>query len=1040
MGQPKPVWLVALALAAFGALLGHVGGSLAGELTQTGFTADWYVQGPSPVVPASKAVPLAGTFAVFLAGLLAPVGVLLALSGRDIPKGARGGSTATDAYVLRVTLGAVALLGAAAVLATAASVPFPASAHIAHLAWLAASIGALAGAAPALLAARAARLGRLHRAESNLIGRAAAAASRSPLVVLAVFALLTVGAAGGLAKVHTDVDVADVLPRGDHNSTAAHNLTDKFKSAFTQQVTLQFTVPGEEAWARDNAKLPNRRTNPQHANISDEVYVRALDEFLEFVRAQPGTPYTGSVAIPDFYRIINWTIAGGIRAPDASYALPGTDAYGELQYASVDRGVWAAIPGTVTAVMSPDRKTSAVLLIPSPDTPLTSKELGREAIRLRDAYVDWAESDPKAYKVFTGDNPPLVTADLVVSAAHASDLTSKDFAFLMPIVGAFIVGSLFFAFRSVKLILVAFAALVLAVAWTFGVMGHMGIALNTLNLTIVPLILGVGIDYSIHMVNEFQLNRARGSSPSEAWAKAGSHGALALFVATLTTISGLIVMIASPSLLIAQLGVLASIAMLSMYLLSVLFIPAAVTILNPRVRERSYKPAATMGAIAVGVSRARILVVIVLLGVLAGAYASSQRLGTENFGDPPRNWLPDDPFRKEHEEGLRRFYNVDTPEEKANVLVFEGDITDPRSHMYMEAIEASLREEERVVTQTLRTLPFLMRTYLTVREGVPGAAQFLLLENLGKRPNAPVDRPYPATREEVDALLDEIQTTPLFEFANLFYNHPKKDTAIMVFSLRAATFEDASEAWTQVWRAVDENERLRPPGMKVALAGNTATNYLFVAKEVPWLTYMSVAVNITVVIIVLLVARNLRTAATVGVANFATALVWLGALPFLGIGMAITLALPLIFIFAMGSDYSLHLAMAAQKGDDTEEVFQTTGKAILFSFVTTAGSFAIFTQMSDLAVRKTMVGTTVAIFLIFLLTVLIVPTFFPARRAARPRRVEVKAPPAPPVVEAAAPTPFSAPAEPAPAVGGEEPASRPRVPRRLSTGVVKDED
>jgi hypothetical protein len=56
---------------------------------------------------------------------------------------------------------------------------------------------------------------------------------------------------------------------------------------------------------------------------------------------------------------------------------------------------------------------------------------------------------------------------------------------------------------------------------------------------------------------------------------------------------------------------------------------------------------------------------------------------------------------------------------------------------------------------------------------------------------------------------------------------------------------------------------------------------------------------------------------------------------------------------------------------------RTTGKAILFSWVTTIGPFLIFVGIQDLSVRKTMVATALAITIIFVATLLIVPIFYP---------------------------------------------------------------
>ena len=832
----------------------------------------------------------------------------------------------------------------------------------------------------------------------NVVGTLAVGASRFPRSTIAVALAVTLVLGYGMTAIDTDVDVADVLPRGDHNSTAAKNLTTKFKSAFTQQVTFQFRVAERDVYDRENAKLPDRQTTADPNSISDEVYIRALAEATTFVKEYPGSPLRGSVALPDFYKLMNWTFAGGTDAPPNAFGIPPPTPDGEIRYRMVDEGVWRAIPETAAAVIGVNGDQTAVVFNVDPQETLTSKEIGEWALILRDAYVEWAEKTPAASKVFTGDNAPLFTVDLPVANAHSSELAVKDLGRLIPPIAVFILVCLFVAFRHPGSIVVAFSALTFAVVWTFGAMGHMGIPLNTLNLTLVPLIMGVGIDYGIHMVNGFQEQRAGGRSSRDAIGHVGSHVGVALLLGTLTTVGGLVVMVVSPSLLIAQLGLLSIVAMASIYLITVTYIPAALALMKGGA-ARKYRPSPLMERLAAGVARNRVAVVVLVLLLSGVAYVAALGIHREEFGDPPRNWLDDDPLRREHEATLQGYYGTD--EVKANVLVFEGDVLDPAAHRYMDAIEASLKdpERDRIFHERIRTLPFLMRTWLTVKDGLPSAGQVLLIEQLAQRdPTRPVAEgqdPYPQTREEMLQELDEIFDSPLYQFGNLFIDHPDDRNAVMLVTVRARTYEDAEEVWQQVWSAVEENEDLRPAGMRVAFVGNTATNYLFIAKELPWITYMSVAATLIVVSLVALTTRSLRATVTVGALSVVTGVWWLGILPALGIGLAITLTLPLVFIFAIGSDYGLHLSLGVHEDGDLGRTFRTTGKGVLFSFLTTFGAFLIYTQVSNLAVRRTMIATTVATVVIFAATLLLVPAIWGAKRYL-PRDVRAE----PPKVEA----------------------------------------
>jgi uncharacterized membrane protein YdfJ with MMPL/SSD domain len=75
--------------------------------------------------------------------------------------------------------------------------------------------------------------------------------------------------------------------------------------------------------------------------------------------------------------------------------------------------------------------------------------------------------------------------------------------------------------------------------------------------------------------------------------------------------------------------------------------------------------------------------------------------------------------------------------------------------------------------------------------------------------------------------------------------------------------------------------------------------------------------------------------------------------------------------------------LAIEETGDPDETYRTTGKAILFSAITIMGAFLIYTQMSNLAVRRTMIGAALAIPVIFSVTMLVVPLMYPSKKAKR---------------------------------------------------------
>lgn len=1046
MGNVPNRW-VGRGAALFVAILLGVGGYFFGaavaDRLANGFTFDWFVHPGDTRFPVGDVLPAVGLvagLAAFLAGGLA-VGPT-AFATRLWMKRARYSPPQYSApqsldvlatrflVVLPVTLGLLATLGCYILLASplaqggVAISNVSVFGYVVLMSWAAAISAGLTALIVALATFSGYVSGKLvPKSDRNIIARISLFGMRNAKTVVALIVGMTLVAGYYATSVNTNVDVADVLPRGDPNTVAAHNLTDKFKSSFTQQVTFQFRVldaknqTQHDLYESENSsKLPHRVTNANINNISDELYIRSAEETIAFILTQK--PFAGTVGGPDLFKLINWTIAGGNTqfntAGNASYSLPNTTQEGELQYRLVHDGVTnvGAVYAAVDALASPSWTQMAILVTVDPTSVVTTKEIGEAAIAAREAWFEHVKAGKSEFQVFGTDNPPLFSVDLPLANAHASELTKADFSLLLPIIALFIALTLYIAFRNVVSVVVTFSMLAVAVVWTFGVMGAMKIPLNTLNLAVVPLIMGVGIDYGIHMMNEFQEQRSAGKTPEEAWTEAGGGSALALFVGMLTTAAGLVVMIVSPSLIVSQLGILANVALVACYILAILFIPAMTSLLSRFQKKKArveYQPSRLMPAFATAVSRGRWFVLLVLVMVAVGSVAAASTIRREAFGDPPRNWLESDPLRQEHEKAIEGFYETATDDVKANVLIFEGDLTNPEAHKYISAITNTLRNNSlngrwvdpetnethqgsRVIADTLKDLPFLMNTYLTVRGGVPGAGKFLgaealapALAQLNVQDPTGQTKNYPQTAAEMKQVMDEIHASPLYQLQNLFIDYPTYDMTVTIFSVRAATYADAEEVWHEVMAAVKTHEALKPADMHTAFFGNTAINYLFVAKQVPWLGYMSIATVILVIIIVFAFTRDFRATLAVGTLNFLTSAMWLGALtlPFIDIGLAITLTLPLIFIFAMGSDYGLHLSMRCKKTKDTYETFEGVGKGVLFSFITTFGSFLIFTQVSDLAGRRSMIATSIAIAVVFLVTLALIPIIFPVKKHQR---------------------------------------------------------
>jgi uncharacterized protein len=151
-----------------------------------------------------------------------------------------------------------------------------------------------------------------------------------------------------------------------------------------------------------------------------------------------------------------------------------------------------------------------------------------------------------------------------------------------------IIGVLMFELRSWKYCLLASLPLGIGLLQTFGLLGLLNIPLNPANLIALPLILGIGIDYGIHIIHEFR--------EQEGPYQMSPGTAIAVVVDGLTTIMGFgSLMIASHQGL-QSLGRVLTLGITCCMLSSMIFLPGLlrwITRNRPIEKQTDQSPLAT---------------------------------------------------------------------------------------------------------------------------------------------------------------------------------------------------------------------------------------------------------------------------------------------------------------------------------------------------------------------------------------------------------------------------------------------------------------
>jgi predicted RND superfamily exporter protein len=124
----------------------------------------------------------------------------------------------------------------------------------------------------------------------------------------------------------------------------------------------------------------------------------------------------------------------------------------------------------------------------------------------------------------------------------------------------------------------------LSVIWLYGTMGYLGIPLSTLAGSVAALVIGIGIDYSVHILNTYRFHR-RDNSIGEALSEAVGETGVAIVATSITTISAFMAFLSGMMPEMHRFGLIMSIGIGYALLFSFFLLPS-VFVLEEKIMKK----------------------------------------------------------------------------------------------------------------------------------------------------------------------------------------------------------------------------------------------------------------------------------------------------------------------------------------------------------------------------------------------------------------------------------------------------------------------
>jgi len=594
-----------------------------------------------------------------------------------------------------------------------------------------------------------------------------------------------------------------------------------------------------------------------------------------------------------------------------------------------------------------------------------------------------------------------VTFGAGIISDEISRSQSDSLALVGPLALLFVVIALAVAYRDLLDILLGSLGILLVLIWTFGFMGWLDISFNQVMIAVPVLLIGLSIDYAIHIFMRHREQRGEGSGGTrKAMATALAGVGVALIWVTATSVIGFLSNLTSALPPIQDFGVVSAFGIVAALVIFGALIPALKVETDELLEgfgfDRQKRAFGTGGGrlssvLAVGskaAKRAPVVVVVValLLTVTAGAAGSqvSTSFEQEDFlAEDPPGWMkdlpeplaPSDYSAKKNLEYVNQ--NFQREDSQSQVLI-RGDITTAAGLDRIHAIEEAAAENNItfVLPNGQADVNGPVRTMQAVAAAQPNStfAQVYAASNTD---------PDPAPDENVTAVLDAFAAAAPQEAANVIYNEGGSYEAARVVIATKGT--SSASAVTDGTREI-ASAGASSAGVTAIATGSSVVNQV-VTADLFDSVIESLGISLVAVFLFLMIAYRITEGSfSLGVVTLlpvALSVAWiLGTMYAVGVPFNVLTGTITSLTIGLGVAYSIHISerykIELERQGDVWDAMHTavtgTGGALLGSAATTVGGFGTLAIAILPPLRQFGIITGLTIIYAFLASVLVLPS------------------------------------------------------------------
>jgi len=559
------------------------------------------------------------------------------------------------------------------------------------------------------------------------------------------------------------------------------------------------------------------------------------------------------------------------------------------------------------------------------------------------------------------------------------------------------------AFRSLNDVAFPLIGLSFALIWTYGVLNYLDIRFTALEVAVAPLVLGLGIDYAIHLQRAFSAIRKEQDDPAEAWLRACARLSIPLSLAVVTTVAAFLANVISPLPPLATFGYALAFGVLCAFVSSTVVV-GALHVVRKKASMAQLSQAITMPRLVGGIVAVQqkqqvtvILVTILISGIsIFGAASLETDFDLADFVDPDMEIMQvrEDMASSYDSAGWKLIYILFEPIEDSSHIPGDSMMLDE-----LRGLHKDLETNHDVVgTDNAPASPSYEGPYVVLRDAILRNQSFgeshnlevyaggvYVLNTSNEFDLAPAFSELSSNQTVADVLTGEtwaqrIEQTVYLEEGQIKYFRTEvrveastSAESKLVISKIEGQLGSTSEQGTLRYN-LEEHAQLYVTGDLVIL--QTVLDGLNTSQ------IKSTVISLFVSMLVLLVLTRRVVPALAVLLPVALASLWVaGSMFILGLKWNVLTVMVTALTIGIGIDYSIHmwrrieveLARRDSHWEALRAALSTTGVALIMSALTTAFGFLVLMFSPMPVIQDFGLITAVTVFFSLLLALLLLP-------------------------------------------------------------------